>query len=40
MAFILRDDQQQAYHELWDVVVGAAVTKGLGAVVQDVLVFT
>jgi hypothetical protein len=39
MAFILRDDQQQAYHELWDVVVASAVTKGFGAVVQDVFGF-
>lgn len=39
MAFILRDDQQQAYHELWDIVVAAAVTKGFGAVVQDVFGF-
>lgn len=39
MAFILRDDQQQAYHELWDAAVVAAVTKGFAAVVQDVFGF-
>ncbi len=39
MAFILRDDQVQSYHELWDIVVATAVTKGFGAVIQDVFGF-
>lgn len=39
MAFILRDDQQQAYHELWDIVLTAARTKGFGEVIQDVFGF-
>jgi hypothetical protein len=39
MAFILRDDQQQAYHELWDVVLAVARTKGYAQVYQDVFGF-
>lgn len=39
MAFILKDNQQQAYDELWDVVPGAIVVKGFAQVVNDVFGF-
>jgi hypothetical protein len=39
MAFILRDDQVQSYHELWDVILTAARTKGFGEVIEDVFAF-
>jgi hypothetical protein len=39
MAFILRDDQQQSYHELWDQILTAAETKGFAQVVEDVFCF-
>lgn len=39
MAFILRDDQAQSYHELWDHIPGATRTKGFGEVIQDVFCF-
>jgi len=39
MAFILKDDQVQSYHELWDHIPGAVRAKGWAEVVQDVFTF-
>lgn len=39
MGFILKDDQAQSYHELWDIVPGAVRAKGFAYVVNDVFGF-
>jgi hypothetical protein len=39
MAFILRDNQVQSYHECWDITLAAARTKGFGEVIEDVFGF-
>ena len=39
MAFLLRDDQQQAYDECWDEIPGAVRAKGYAYVVSDIFGF-